>query len=97
MPAIVLNSADDLRFDVIPNPVAESCRLEFSNLKGSENRIQVLSVDGRLLNTLILMENQTGMSWKPVNFRGDALPSGVYTLRLISAGRIVVKMLIISN
>jgi hypothetical protein len=97
MPAIVLNSLDDLRFDVIPNPVSESCRLEFSNLNGTENRIQVLSVDGRLLNTLILIDNQTSMSWKPVNFKGDALPSGVYTLQLVSTGRVVVKKLIISH
>ncbi len=97
LPELRLRTPDEIAFNVIPNPVTESCVLEFDNPEGSQSRILVLSSDGRLLNTLVFESNVTQSNWKPVNARGDLLQNGVYLLRLINSGQTRLQKLIISR
>jgi hypothetical protein len=73
----------------IPNPTTSACTIEFDLAEPAELRLEVFDLLGRRLATLAAGRYPGGrhtVRWKPVHDDGTAVPSGVYTLRLVGDG-----------
>ncbi|MDP2301367.1 MAG: multiheme c-type cytochrome [Ignavibacteria bacterium] len=65
-----------------PNPFNPSTTIKFAIAKASNVKLNVYSVSGELVNTLINGELNAG--WHDVKFDGSNLASGVYIYRIIA-------------
>jgi hypothetical protein len=71
----------------IPNPFAGSTRISFSLPRASQVRIDVVTVDGRLVKTLLNELTSPGVhqvDWDATNASGASVAGGIYFYRLVT-------------
>jgi serine protease AprX len=81
---------DSRGLSVFPNPIAPGTRVEFFVPKPSHVKLSVYDVSGRLVRTLVDGEKPRGtfeVLWGASDANGSSMASGVYFLRMTSAGR----------
>lgn len=72
-----------------PNPMQESTEIRFTLLAEGHLQVQVHSLQGRLLNTLIDAQTQPGnfrVRWHADDTKGNKLPPGYYLVSVILNG-----------
>jgi hypothetical protein len=70
-----------------PNPFSSSTSIEFSAVEGRVNQLDVFSVMGRRVKTLICPPGVSGAVWDGTDDRGFDLPTGWYFVRMASGSR----------
>ena len=71
-----------------PNPFNPSTTIEFSLAQGSHARVDVYSIDGKYVCTLVNEMKSSGshqISWTGVNSTGEPVASGAYFFRLVTS------------
>jgi hypothetical protein len=74
-----------------PNPTTGLVQLRFANIPTGELMITVFDATGRIL------DNQTTLNVDVVNLDLTGLPDGVYSVRMLSAGQVAVRSLVVSK
>jgi hypothetical protein len=70
---------------VSPNPITKTAQFAFSLQTSTNVRIDIYSVDGRLVSTPLDQYTPSGerrFSWNATDDRGRKLPSGIYLVRI---------------
>ncbi|MBN1433211.1 T9SS type A sorting domain-containing protein [Candidatus Fermentibacterales bacterium] len=88
-PALILSSP-------VPNPVGPTgASVRYSLPAAGPSRLDVYSIDGRLVDTLL--SGQTGQGWHDLEWYPEGLCSGVYFLRLEGPGGSRVRKCLIAR
>lgn len=77
-----------------PNPFNPSLAIEFALPQAGHVRLQIFDVRGRLVRNLLNEDRPTGsgtIMWHGLDDQGRAMASGVYQLKLETAGRVAEK------
>jgi endonuclease I len=83
---------------VTPNPFNPDTRVSFAIGTPGPVRIDLYSADGRLVRTLLNDQRSAGefeLRWDGTDGRGARSPSGAYSLRLQTAGRVDTRRLLL--
>ena len=76
----------DYSFEVFPNPVTENARIRFSLAHGGQVRLELFSLDGKRIQTLLNGRVNAGdqtLEWHP------DVPQGIYIIKLSIKGTAV--------
>ena len=82
----------------VPNPAAGSVEIRFSLAAPGIAGLAVYDVSGRRVNTLLSGLAPAGpqrLRWEATDERGSPVPAGVYFLRLVAAGRTLVRNVVV--
>jgi len=85
----------DMSLTIAPNPTEGSTFITYSTLAEQRMSLEVLDMQGRVVETLI-----SGNIDQPegrIEFNGSVLTNGIYLVRLISGDQMEVKKLVISH
>ena len=72
-----------------PNPFNPSTKIDFTLPENSDVTINMYSIIGELVSTLVHKSFEAGYQF--VNFNASGLPSGVYIYRMVAKGFVSVK------
>jgi flagellar hook assembly protein FlgD len=76
---------------ISPNPCSPTTRVSFMIGRPGPVRIDLFSADGRLVRSLLNEQRGAGefeIRWDGTDSQGSRAPSGAYSLRLQSGGRV---------
>jgi len=76
----------DYSFDVFPNPVTENARIRFSLAHGGQVRLELFSLDGKRIQTLL--NGRVNAGDQSVDWHPD-VPQGIYIIKLSIKGNAV--------
>jgi len=80
-----LNTSLNTSLTVFPNPISNSSTISFTLSQSQKVSIKIYDVNGRLLKTLANTQFEAGahqLVWNAKNEKGNAVPSGIYFLRI---------------
>ncbi len=86
--------------DITPNPIARTGRVSYSLEYAAHVRIDVFTVDGRLIATPVDKVESGGQHefmWNAQDSSGRKLPAGIYLVRLTSGSQTNTKNIIITR
>lgn len=83
---------EQINFELVPNPVQQSAQLLLETNVDQTFKLELRSLDGRLLRTLVRQHFQEGKHRLPVDL--GSLPGGVYLLQLTGDGIRQVRRLV---
>ncbi len=85
---------------VSPNPIMTTAQFAFSLQTSTNVRIDIYSVDGRLVSTPVNQYTPSGthrFSWNATDYRGRKLPSGIYLARITTDKETVTTSVVITR
>jgi endonuclease I len=74
---------------IYPNPFNPTTTIDFSLTRSGPVRVEIFSVDGKLVRTLLSEDRQAGdhqVRWDGVGNMGSPVPSGAYFCRILGSG-----------
>lgn len=77
---------DEFSFEIMPNPVSEMAYFDFSLTEKNDVRIDLIDINGRLIETIYNQGSQEGIYH--IAYDVNLIPAGLYIVRL-NAGNIV--------
>jgi hypothetical protein len=86
--------------DITPNPTTESALFAYSLETPAHVRIDIYSIDGRLIATPINQSESNGQhqfTWQARDAQGRKLPAGIYLVRLTAKSEMKTKSLIVTH
>jgi flagellar hook assembly protein FlgD len=81
-----------------PNPFNPSTMIEYSLDEPAPVRIEIFDIRGELVRTLVNEYQQSGVhtaAWNGKTDTGGALPTGVYSYSLVTAGKQAARKMIL--
>ncbi len=100
---VVANSSDYVAINIAdsfgllsnyPNPFNPETRIDYSLLTEGNVSINVYDMQGRMVTTLVNDFRASGnysVVWNGTNQNSEALPSGIYLVKMVSAGQVVTQ------
>jgi hypothetical protein len=86
--------------DIAPNPISETAQFSYSLQAAAHVRIDIYSIDGRLVATPVNQLETGGqhqLVWDTNDNRGRALPAGIYLVRLTAGLETNTKSVVITR
>ncbi len=77
-----------------PNPFNPETRIDYSLVKDGKVTISVYDMQGRLVTSLVNEFKPMGnysVVWDGTNQRNEALPSGIYLVKMVSSGQMITQ------
>jgi hypothetical protein len=88
----------DLHLSAFPNPFSNETTISFSNKKSYTVIVQIYTINGRKVKTLMdafISPGRSDMRWKGTDDYGEALPNGTYICRLVANNEVVSEVKIV--
>lgn len=85
---------------VSPNPIANNAQFAFTLNTAMNVRIDIYSIDGRLVSTPLDQYLQSGkhrFAWATIDDRGRKLPAGIYLIRMMTERETNTKSVVITR
>ena len=86
--------------DITPNPITESALFAYSLEKAAHVRVDIYSIDGRLVATPMNRSEPSGQhqfTWHARDVQGRKLPAGIYLVRLTADSEMMTKTMVITR
>ena len=86
--------------DITPNPLKHTAQFSYSLDAVSHVRVEIFSIDGRLVDTPVDQIKTTGQHqfvWNATDSRGSQLPTGIYLVRLTAGSQTNTKSIVVTR
>jgi hypothetical protein len=80
---------DTYKFDIYPNPATNQSTISFTLTNEADVTVQLIAVDGSMMNTLVANKRNAGKHILPVST--ETLAAGTYFVRMVIDNQPIVK------